>query len=172
MDTSVLVFFCVISRVFHCVNMSFGNKKNTFYRHSNIHLALVLRPSCVPEKLGVKKRGLNRKWCFNQKWGVSVTGHSQPKDVKPKMRERVLSSNVHGQEALGQMSVEERLTVLHISPFSLGFSQEIYILWCGWIHILNEAAMFVPTYRRMYVLRIENKGKVILLQARCGPEGG
>jgi len=32
--------------------------------------------------------------------------------------------------------------------------------------------MFVPTYRRMYVLRIENKGKVILLQARCGPEGG
>jgi hypothetical protein len=36
----------------------------TFHR---VHSALVLRPSYVPEKVGVNKKRVNKKWYFHKK---------------------------------------------------------------------------------------------------------
>jgi hypothetical protein len=49
--------------------------------------ALVLRPGCVSEKVGIKR-------CSQQKSGISVIARSEPKGVKPKMRERKLERGV------------------------------------------------------------------------------
>jgi len=43
----------------------------------------VLRPSCVPEKAGVKK-GVHQTVLFLKDTGVSLTERSQPKGVKRK----------------------------------------------------------------------------------------
>jgi hypothetical protein len=55
----------------------------------NIHPALVLRPGCVLEKVGVNKKRRTKIYS-HQKLGVSVLGRSQPKGVKQQMRERKL----------------------------------------------------------------------------------
>ena len=50
-----------------------------------IHPALALRPSRVPENVG-----LNKKLYSHRKYGVGVTERSQPKGVRAKMRQRKL----------------------------------------------------------------------------------
>jgi len=56
----------------------------------NIHPALVLRPGCIPQKVGVNKKG----YC-HQKYGVSVIGLMQTQGAKLNMRERKLRSGVN-----------------------------------------------------------------------------
>jgi hypothetical protein len=62
--------------------------------------ALILRPSYVLEKVGANKKGVNQKWYSHQKQRVSVIECSQPKGVKPKMKERKLRNGVNCQRVL------------------------------------------------------------------------
>jgi len=57
----------------------------TFVCDTNcIYEALVLRPSCVPDKVGlIKKASINNGISIIMAWvGVCVVGRSQPTDVK------------------------------------------------------------------------------------------
>jgi len=54
---------------------------------------------------------MNKKYSHQQQ-GVSITEHSQPKGIKPKMRERKLRSGVNRQGALEQESLIQGLHVL------------------------------------------------------------
>jgi hypothetical protein len=60
-----------------------------------VHSALVLRPSRVPEKGGVKQKGYSQPT-----EGIIVTERRQPKSVIPKIGERKLRSGVNWQGAL------------------------------------------------------------------------
>jgi hypothetical protein len=66
----------------------------------------VLRPSCVPQKVGVKK-GVYQTTIFLEETSVSVTDRSQPKGVKRKMPELKLRSGVHWQGALKRKGMEQ-----------------------------------------------------------------
>jgi len=64
--------------------------------------ALVLCLSCVPEKVGINLKGINKKWYCHQKQGISVIEHSQPKGITLKMIEHKLESGVNWREVLKQ----------------------------------------------------------------------
>ena len=51
---------------------------------------------------------MNKKYSHQQQ-GVSITEHSQPKGIKPKMRERKLRSGVNRQGALEQEVIKQVL---------------------------------------------------------------
>ena len=55
------------------------------------------------------KKGINEEQHFCQKYGFSVIEYSQPKGVKPRMRERKFISDVNWQGALKQKGVKRGL---------------------------------------------------------------
>ena len=66
-----------------------------------IHAVCFLFSSCIPEKVGINnQRGINKKWYFHLKEGVSIIEHSQPKGVKLKLRRHALRSGINWQGTL------------------------------------------------------------------------
>jgi len=50
----------------------------------SVPTVLVLRPSSVPERVGVNQNDAIKKWYSNRKYGVGGTEHNQLKDAKAK----------------------------------------------------------------------------------------
>ena len=67
-----------------------------------IHRTLILSPNFVPEKVGV-----NQKWYFHQKQGVSLIKRSQRNGFKSKMKERKLKSGVNWPGELKQKGIQQ-----------------------------------------------------------------
>jgi hypothetical protein len=63
------------------------NEMLTQYTLQLIRPTIDLHPSCLLEQFIVNQKGANQKTYSRQEEGLSVIEHSQPKGVKPKMRE-------------------------------------------------------------------------------------
>ena len=96
------------------------------------HRGLVLRPNCVPEKVGV-----NHNWYSDHKQGIRVTECSQPNGVKPKMRVCKLRGGVNRRGALKQ---KRRTTIGRkrrptCSCCPINFKRDTFVKYCAWLPI-------------------------------------
>ena len=96
------------------------------------HRGLVLRPNCVPEKVGV-----NHNWYSDHKQGIRVTERSQPNGVKPKMRVCKLRGGVNRRGALKQKrrTTIGRKTRPTCSCCPINFKRDTFVKYSAWLPI-------------------------------------
>jgi hypothetical protein len=61
-----------------------------------LHQSFILRPNCVPEKVGVNKKSLHQKLYSYQKEKIlKINGNNQPKALNRKIKGRKLKGVVN-----------------------------------------------------------------------------